>query len=287
MIQLTELYPVNRDRLASFVFSLSFCNSDSAMLKEKGDDINMIDILNYFTIDNKKLTILGDEFENDQNEALHSPRSTSAEKMGDKGIGTILDYLSKDDNVENALRNKLEDVFEDLEGLPKTTTTWGEFLTTKKNIVIISAGSDGLAKDSHLTDMLLASLYSYKQFNPDKRITVIIDECQNLYLDTNGPIDIMLRKGGKHGIRMLLASQEFSFLKDKLGKIIGNCGTLVFFRPKVDNLADIAKLTGVDKAILADLEQGQCVVYGFIFEKSKGKNKQFTLIGFTYKHDTK
>ena len=78
---------------------------------------------------------------------------------------------------------------------------------------------------------------------------------------------------------MLLASQEFSTVKDKLGRIIGNCGTLVFFKPKDNNLAEISKLTGIDKSVLAKLEQGQCVVYGLLY------NIQATIIGWTYRFD--
>ena len=63
-------------------------------------------------------------------------------------------------------------------------------------------------------------LYAYKQYRPDERITVILDECQDLYIDTDGSIDVMLRKGRKYGIRMLLASQELSAVNDKLVLIL-------------------------------------------------------------------
>lgn len=255
-----------------------------SMLKTKGDDVDIVNILDYFAKEGDKLKPQTSEFEKAQELTLLHSRTTATEKFGDKGVGIILDYLSERDKVEKSLRNRLEDIIEDLEDLPKPTATWGEFLSTQKQIVIISTGTDVLAKGSHLTDMMLASFYGYKQYTPDKHITVILDECQDLYLDTDGPIDIMLRKGGKHGIRMLLASQEFSANKDKLGKIIGNCGTLVFFRPKADNLTDIARLTGVEKSVLAELAQGQCVVYGMLYDKSLCKNRQFTLIGFTYNH---
>ena len=255
------------------------------MLKEKGDDVDFLNILEYFIFESEKLTILNNKFDSDQNKIILSPRNTYDEKIGEKGIVSILDYLNENDNIEKALRDKFEGIFQDLKNLLKSTATWDEFLENQKNIVVISTGDDEHAKNTSLIDMLLASFYGFKQHNPIKRITVIIDECQDLYLDTNGPLDIMLRKGGKHGIRMLIASQEFSSLKDKLGKIIGNCGTLVFFRPKNDNLTDIAKLTGVDKTVLANLEQGQCVVYGYLYNKSAGKNKQITLIGNTYEHE--
>ena len=83
---------------------------------------------------------------------------------------------------------------------------------------------------------------------------------------------------------MLVASQEFSAVNDKLGKIIGNCGTLVFFRPKVDNLAAVSKLTGVDKATLSSLEAGECVVHGLLFNQPASKNKHTTILGWTFRY---
>lgn len=206
------------------------------------------------------------------------------DKNGMVCISDILDYLDENDDVQMAIREKLEGVFESLEGLPKSNQTWAEFLASQKKIVVISTGKDSVSKGAHIVDMLLASFYSWKQCVPDNSIAVVLDECQDLNLDTDGPVDIMVRKGAKQGIRVLLASQEFSASKDRLGKIIGNCGTFVFFRPKTDNLADIAKLTGIDISTLSSLELGQCVVYGLLYDKTAGKNRQFTAVGWTYKN---
>lgn len=257
------------------------------MIKENESDVDIINILNYFTNDENILTFLNTQFGRDQDEALLKDRLDYTEKLGEKGIGKILDYLRDDDKNELTLRIKFEDIFEDLEDLPKSSNDWGGFFSTQKKIVVVSTGTDGIAKGSHLIDMLLSSVYSYQQYHADKHITLILDECQDLYLVKDAPIDIILRKGGKAGIRMLLASQEFSADKDRLGKIIGNCGTLVFFCPKTNNLSDIAKLTGIDKAVLASLEQGQCVVYGLLYDKTAERNKPTTIIGWTYKHNDK
>lgn len=257
------------------------------MIKENESDVDIIDILNYFTKDENILTFQNTQFGEDQDEALLKDRLDCTEKLGEKGIGRILDYLSDDDKNELTLRIKFEDIFEDLEDLPKSSSDWGRFFSTQKKIVVVSTGTDGTAKGSHLIDMLLSSVYSYQQYHADKHITLVLDECEDLYLVKDAPIDIILRKGGKAGIRMLLASQEFSADKDRLGKIIGNCGTLVFFCPKTNSLSDIAKLTGIDKAVLASLEQGQCVVYGLLYDKTAESNKLTTIIGWTYKHNDK
>ncbi|SEH87740.1 AAA-like domain-containing protein, partial [Ruminococcus flavefaciens] len=204
------------------------------------------------------------------------------DKNDDINICDILAYLEKKDEVQKALRDKIEGVLEDFEELPTPKTSWREFFSSKKKIVVISTGFDSVAKGSYVTDMLLASYYAYKQHFPETRNTIILDEAQDLDISTDSAIDKLLRKGAKHGIRMLIATQHFSAVKEKLGKTFGNCRTLIIFRPEYVDFADISKLTGVDSATLASLEQGQCLVYGLLYDKTTGKNKQATVIGWTY-----
>ncbi|SEH82524.1 AAA-like domain-containing protein, partial [Ruminococcus flavefaciens] len=206
------------------------------------------------------------------------------DKNDDINICDILAYLEKKDEVQKALRDKIEGVLEDFEELPTPKTSWREFFSSKKKIVVISTGFDSVAKGSYVTDMLLASYYAYKQHFPETRNTIILDEAQDLDISTDSAIDKLLRKGAKHGIRMLIATQHFSAVKEKLGKTFGNCRTLIIFRPEYVDFADISKLTGVDSATLASLEQGQCLVYGLLYDKTTGKNKQATVIGWTYKN---
>lgn len=196
-----------------------------------------------------------------------------------------LKFFDKHDPEQAKLRDRLEEVFDDLEGLNTYEQNWGDFLNSQKKIVVLSTSADGIRKSNQLIDMMLASLYEYKQHDRDPRYTVILDEIEDLCLEKDGPISTILRKGDKHHLSMLLASQEFSVEKDKLGRIIGNCGTLVFFRPKADNIADISKLAGVDRATISSLEQGQCIVYGLLYNKNENKNKHTTIMGWTYKQN--
>lgn len=195
-----------------------------------------------------------------------------------------LEFFDENDTEQKKLRDRLEEVFDDIWVLNSYEQNWREFLHSQK-IVVISTSADGIRKSSQLIDMIVASLYEYKQHDREPQYTVILDEIEDLCLEKDGPVSIILRKGAKHHLSMLLASQEFSVEKDKLGKIIGNCGTLVFFHPKTDNIADISKLTGVDKATLASMEQGQLIYHGLCYNEYAGKNKTVTLIGWTYKHN--
>ncbi|WP_297960316.1 hypothetical protein [uncultured Ruminococcus sp.] len=206
------------------------------------------------------------------------------DKKDDINISDILSYLDEKDEVQKALRDKIEGILEDFEGLPTPKASWREFFAIQKKVVIISTDVDSVDKGSYVTDMILSSFYSYKQHFPESRNTIILDEAQDLDTSTGSAIDVLLRKGAKHGIRMLIATQHFSALKEKLGKTFGNCRTLVFFRPEYVDLASIVKLIGIDAETLAGLQQGQCAIYGLLYNKEAGKNKQTTLVGWTYKH---
>lgn len=183
---------------------------------------------------------------------------------------------------EAEIKERLEEVFDDLEGLETHRQNWGRFLDSQGKITVISTSADGIRKSSQLIDMLLANLYAYKQYNRNTRYMVILDEIEDLCLEKDDPINIILRKGSKHGLSMLLASQEFSADKDKLGKLIGNCGMHIFFHPKDADLNMIAKHIKYDKTALAKLEQGECVAVGGFYSHSHGRNCLTTIKGRTY-----
>ena len=193
-----------------------------------------------------------------------------------------LKFFDDDVPEEAIIKERLEEVFCELEGLNTYEQNWGEFIDSQNGIIVISTSSDGIRKSSPLVDMLLASLYEYKQHDRVPRYTVVLDEIEDLCLDKDGPISTILRKGGKHHLSMMLASQEYSIAKDKLGKLIGNCAIHVFFRPKDANIKEIARHIGVDASTLANLQQGECIVYGLLYNKKAEKNKQTTIVGATY-----
>ncbi|SFW45076.1 hypothetical protein SAMN02910280_2624 [Ruminococcus flavefaciens] len=200
----------------------------------------------------------------------------------DAELRDILGYLDIGDPIQKKLYEKLYDVFDNLDGNEQVKASWDKFFGNTKQIVVISASDDSVHKSTHVMDMLLSSLYSFKQRYPDEKLTLVIDEVSDHFIAAGSPIDIMLRKGGKFGFTLLLASQEFSLEKDSLGRLIGNAGTLIFFRPKSDTLKDVSKITGIDSSTLAGLEQGECVAVGNFCDSFEGKNKYVVLIGRTY-----
>ncbi|GEM_PF-1949725 len=196
------------------------------------------------------------------------------------GFGDVLKYFDESDPNQNEICARLETVASDLEGLPSTDRSWGDLPQDK--IIVISTGADGIRKSGRLFDILLASLYAFKQYNRRKRMTVVLDELVDLNLEHNGPINTILRKGGKLHLSMLIASQRFSAEDDRLGGIIGNCSIKVFFRPMDNDLTEIAKHYKIDKFQLASLKQGECIAVGPFYSQNRKHNCQTIICGRTF-----
>jgi hypothetical protein len=190
------------------------------------------------------------------------------------------------DEAHKKLRLKLMAVLDELEDMPQRKTNWGEFLKEQgKPIVVISTGADNVGKVSEIIDMMLENLYSYKQSYPDSRYTVVIDEAQDLYLHEKGAVNVLLRKGGKHGITMLMASQSFPDPNLQFGKVVGNCGRLRSYHPKADDLKRTAEYFSCYKDEVDSLKQGECFDKGPFWSRYSTENIITTLKGKTVKYE--
>ena len=173
-------------------------------------------------------------------------------------------------------------VIEDFEDTPIHKDNWGEFVEKQgKPIIVVSTGADSVGKGSEVIDALIESIYTYKQCYPNSRYTVIIDEAQDLYLHEKGAVNTLLRKGGKHGVTMLLASQSFPDPTTPFGKVVGNCGRVRGYRSKGDDLARYADRFGCDKNEADSLQKGNCFDNGLFYSRYRKENVIKTLKGKT------
>lgn len=186
------------------------------------------------------------------------------------------------DKAHRKLRFKIDAVLDDFNDTPQTKNNWGEFAKTQgKPITVFSTGTDGVSKSSEIIDIMLESLYVYKQCHPYEKYTVVIDEAQDLYLHEKGAVNTLLRKGGKHGITMLLASQSFPDPTTPFGKVVGNCGRVRGYRSKGDDLARYADRFGCDKNEADSLQKGHCYDSGPFYSRYRKENVIKTLRGKT------
>ena len=186
------------------------------------------------------------------------------------------------DKTHRKLRYKIDAVLDDIKDTPQSVNNWGEFAKAQeKPIIVISTGADGVGKGSEIIDILLENLYGYKQCHPDSRYTIVIDEAQDLYLHEKGAVNTLLRKGGKHGVTMLLASQSYPDPTTPFGKVVGNCGRVRGYRSKGDDLARYADRFGCDKYEADSLQKGNCFDNGPFWSRYRKENIIKTLKGRT------
>ncbi|HRU98775.1 MAG TPA: hypothetical protein P5092_15240 [Ruminococcus sp.] len=185
-------------------------------------------------------------------------------------------------DTHRKLLYKIDTVLDDLRGTPNTKNNWGEFAKAQdKPIIVISTGADGAGKVSEIVDILLESLYGYKQCHPYEKYTVVIDEAQDLYLHEKGAVNTLLRKGGKHGVTMLLASQSYPDPTTPFGKVVGNCGRVRGYRSKGDDIARYADRFSCDKHEADSLQKGHCFDNGLFYSRYRKENVIKTLKGKT------
>ena len=191
------------------------------------------------------------------------------------------------DEAHKKLYLKLKSVIDDFEDTPIHKNNWGEFVKAKgKPIIVVSTGADSVGKGSEIIDVMLESLYSYKQCYPDSRYTVVIDEAQDLYLHEEGAVNTLLRKGGKHGVAMLMASQSFPDPTTQFGKVVGNCGRVRGYRSKGNDLARYAERFGCYKDEADSLQKGNCFDNGQFWSRYRRGNVIKTLKGKTVAFET-
>ncbi len=192
------------------------------------------------------------------------------------------DEAATQDMIHRKLLYKLDAVLDDLHETPQSKNNWGEFASTQERpIIVISTGDDCVGKGSEIVDILLESLYSYKQCHPYERFTVVVDEAQDLYLHEKGALNTILRKGGKHGITMLLASQAFPDPTTAFGKVVGNCGRTRGYRSKGNDLAYYADRFKCEKFEADTLQKGNCFDNGIFYSRYRDENVITTIKGKT------
>lgn len=250
--------------------------------KEKKDRITRIYAIMSRTIGSYEEQIL-------KNAVKHMLRAMK--KNPNITIFDITQYISEDvaedgspimDETHRKLLYKIDAVLDDLSGTSLTKMNWEEFAKAQgKPIIVISTGADGVGKGSEIIDMMLESLYNYNQCHPYEKYTVVIDEVQDLYLHEKGTVNTLLRKSGKHGISMLLASQSFPDPNTPFGRVVGNCGRVRGYRPKANDLKRSADFFGCDIHEVDILQQGKCFDNGLFYSRYRGENVITTLNGRT------
>lgn len=196
------------------------------------------------------------------------------EQKGDfkERLSTLVDYF--EDNVgQPNLQIRLQALLSTVKMTDDEPMKWEEILSSRGRVLVISSGNATTNVDSNPLDVILDSLYSYKDKHRDKSVTIVLDEFQTFNRHNGCTLEAILSRGRKLNFSVILASQDFSNEKDNMGRFYNYCGTKVFFRPLGEKCAElVAKVTHVSNDIISSLPDCKCVIIGTFYSNFYEEN---------------
>ena len=189
---------------------------------------------------------------------------------------------------EKKVRTRMNVLFSTVNMYSDVQFSWADRLSAKGKILVISSGKANINEHATPFDVVLDSLYSYKDIHRNEKVTIVMDEFQTLNRYKGCTLEALLSRGRKLNLSAILASQDFSDKKDPIGRFYAYCGTHVFFRPLGEECVKvIAELTKLDANVIRTLPDFNCTVLGPIYSEYYQKNIQLhsAIIGETYRPD--
>jgi hypothetical protein len=129
---------------------------------------------------------------------------------------------------------------------------------------------------------LLAGLFNYKRENPQRPLSVFIDEVQNQNFSTSSPIRKVLKEGRKHHLSIVAATQDFYARGSEIGSALGKAGMQIHHCPTQNSATLVAAELRWNKADMArfdSMNRGDIVVKGALYNKENERNMQTILSG--------
>jgi len=161
---------------------------------------------------------------------------------------------------------------------------WEKLLSKRGNVLVISAGSATINGYANPFDILLDTLYSFKDKHKEGAITLILDEVQTLNHYRKSTLVKILSRVRKDNVSVILASQDYQ--NASLEEVYKYCGTHILFRPLGDEgIEAVAELTKLNSNVIRTLPDFHCAVIGCVYSKHYQKNIQLSsaIVGETYR----
>lgn len=215
------------------------------------------------------------------------------EWISDKPINNVSELATfpailGDTADEKKVRTRMNALFSTVNMYSGVQFSWADRLSAKGKILVISSGKANINEHANPFDVVLDSLYSYKDIHRDEKVTIVMDEFQTLNRYKGCTLEALLSRGRKLNLSAILASQDYSDKKDPIGRFYAYCGTHVFFRPLGEECVKaISELTKLNANVIRMLPDFNCAVLGPIYSEYYQKNIQLhsAIIGETYRPD--
>lgn len=122
-----------------------------------------------------------------------------------------------------------------------------------------------------LVELILHTLWRKIRFaglqRKQQKLTIVLDELQNLPLKRDSVLLDMLREGRKFGVSFMLATQSLMSFPREVWPVIGQTATRLYFRPAPGEARNVAREIDESKIsvwtkILLHLGVGECLAVG-------------------------
>lgn len=193
----------------------------------------------------------------------------------------ILALLDEDGATYESLRNRLEPLFEEINGYGMGSGDWGEVLN-RGYILVLRTNPSFAAKGNQLFDILFASLHNFKRQHKDMPLDIIVDEAQNQSFSDDSPLRKLLKEGRSSRLSVCIATQDFYGSNTELGSAVGKVGLQVFFRPTNNSrklVAEELNLRKEEAAALDNMLRGEAIMKGSFYSTGLNRNNPATLRG--------
>ena len=204
--------------------------------------------------------------------AIYEACQSGLEKYGDSmSFSRFKEMLeaSKNSSAKTVL-SKMGPFFGSVEFRPEQSFDWNSVTQSNGTVTIFQLTSYVREIQVIITELMLWDAWHYfkKYGNKDTPFVVVLDEAQNLSMDSNSPAEVILREGRKFGWSAWFATQSLKPLNDAEIVNLHQAPFALYFRPTDDEIVKIAKQ--IDPAgggsewinPLKSLRKGQCIVVG-------------------------
>ncbi len=194
----------------------------------------------------------------------------------------LLALLDEEGATYESILNRLEPFIEDIKEYRLTSGNWKNFFGSEHKIHVVQINEGYSGSGNQIVDALLAGLFNYKRENPQKPLSIFIDEVQNQNFSVSSPIRKILKEGRKHHLSLISATQDFYARSTEIGSALGKSGTQIFHRPSQDSANLVAAELRWKKADIArfdTMNRGDVIIKGALYNKEHARNVQMTLCG--------
>lgn len=215
--------------------------------------------------------------------------SRCVENLMEHGKFSMVDLYEEitESNTSDSLAMQFEDILSAFIEYKLSDMSWGEYLGDKESIIIISSSGLSGTGGSALVDMLLMSLFYYQRNNHDRHIAVVIDEIQNQNCSVLSAIMQVIREGRKYHMSLNYATQYLAENNRERMKAMTSAGLKVYLRPDITSAKSIARAIGVTASDLTSMRQGECYVYGSLYNNTEHTTRPGLVHGYTYRNFVK